>query len=256
MFRIRDGKIKVFSKYVQMIPGAHTLSVDTETGSVSHGEGSPVVEYTFDEETGNVSINSLLSSVGGAMKAPTKARSWMNGRKLSSGPLYEGSEINVYLEGFAFDFNYTGVAHAVLATKPFRWTGGRVCFDDMFGGGGSNQGKYTAIPASGSCGQALIDTYDSGVGTIADIAGIYGGGTSGLQTASQRNAMEYYGNAVSIVMSYRSFRKYVSWARGLSGIFESSLGPIGASGGSVEPDGSFPSVFDAGFKFSMFNLKQ
>lgn len=256
MFRIRDGKIKVFAEYVQMIPGVHTLSVDIKTGSISHGEGSKVVTYDFDETTGKVSITSHLGPMGGTVKAPTKARSWMNGRKLSSGPLYEGPDINVYLEGFAFDFNYTGVAHAVLATKPFIWTGGRVCFSSMFAMSFSQQGKYTALPASGSCGQALINTYETGTGQIADIAGFYGGHTSGLQVAAQADVMEFYGNAVSIVMSYRSFRKYVSWARGLSGIFECSLGPIGASGGSVEPDGSFPDVFDAGFKFSMFNLKQ
>ena len=262
MFRIRDGKIKVFAKYVQMIPGTHTIGVDQESGSAAHDSGTPVVRYTYDQETGNVSITSLLSDMGGGGKAPTKARSWMNGRKLSAGPLYGGSlgvggkEINVYAEGFGFDFDYNGIAHSVLATKPFKWTGGRVCFDDMFSGGGTNQGKYTAIPAAGKCGRALIDEYDSGLGTIRDLAGMYGGGGSGLMSAAQNNAMEFYGNSVSIVFSYRTFRKYISWARGLSGIFESSIGPIGSSKGSVEPDGSFPNVFDAGFKFSMFNLRQ
>lgn len=265
MFRIRDGKIKVFAKYVAMKEGTHTIYVDTESGSASYdsNSGSPVVTYTLTTD-GEVSITSLLGDVGGGGKAPTKARSWMNGRKLSSGPLYEeplgagGPEINVYLEGFAFDFDYNGIAHAVVATKPFRWTGGRVCFTDMLGNGGfgSNQGKYTAIPAAGSCGQTFIQDYESGIGQIADIASIYGGGGGGLMNAAGRGAIEFYGNSVSIVFSYRSFRKYVSWARGLTGIFTSSIGPIGASGGNVEPDGSFPDVFSSGFKFSMFNLKQ
>ncbi len=263
MFRIRDGKIKVFAKYVELRPGTHTVKVDKETGSVSYETGDDVVTYTFDEDTGEISITSLLGSMG-AGKPPTKARSWMNDRLLSRGPLYEGrlgvggSEIAVYLEGFAFDFDYNGIAHIVTAIKPFRWTGGRVCFDDMFGSGGygSNQGRYTAIPAAGSCGQALTNTYDSGLGTVADIAGMYGGHTSGLNMAASANAMEFYGNSVSIVFSYRSFRKYLSWARGLTGIFECSIGPIGTSSGGVEPDGSFPDAFDAGFKFSMFNLRQ
>jgi len=265
MFRIKDGKIKVFAKYVELRPGTHTVKVDKNTGSISYETGDDVVRYTFDENTGDIAIESLLGPVGySSGEPPTKARSWMNGRMLSSGPLYKdptgagGSNISVYLEGFAFDFDYNGVAHVVSATKPFRWTGGRVCFDDMFGSGGfgNSQAQYTAIPAAGSCGRSFIDTYDNGLGQVADIAGIYGGGTSGLMKAASKNVFEYYGNSVSIVFSYRSFRKYLSWARGLTGIFECSLGPIGTSSGDIEPDGSFPDTFDAGFKFSMFNLRQ
>lgn len=263
MFRVKDGKLKVFSKYTALRNGTHTVYVDAATGSVSYSGEKAVVSYTFDELSGELDIQSHLEDMGGG-SAPTKARSWMNGRKISSGPLYGeslgvgGREINVYLEGFAFDFDYNGVAHAVAATKPFRWTGGRVCFQDMLGNGGGlgTQGKYTAIPAAGSCGQAFIQDYETGVGQIADIASIYGGGAGGLLSAAGAGAMEFYGNSVSVVFSYRSFRKYLSWARGLTGIFECSLGAIGASSGSVEPDGAFPDVFDGGFRFSMFNLRQ
>jgi len=71
-------------------------------------------------------------------------------------------------------------------------TGGRVCFDDMFGSGGfgNSQAQYTAIPAAGSCGRSFIDTYDNGLGQVADIAGIYGGGTSGLMKAASKNVFE------------------------------------------------------------------
>ena len=262
MFRIKDGKIKIFSKYVQMMPGTHTIGIDVDTGTISHTGGSPVVEYTLDEGTGRISITSMLGPMGVPFKEPTRARSWMNNRMISSGPLYEGrlgaggKEISVFMEGFAFSYNYTSIAHTAMAIKPFRWAGGRVCFDDMFSGGGTSQGKYTALPSSFSCGRALIDEYDSGVGTMRDIASIYGGGSGGLMHAAQRNAMEFYGNSTSIVFSYRSFRKYLSFARGMSGLFECSLGAIGGNGASVEPDGNIPNVFDGGFKFSMFNLTQ
>lgn len=244
-----------------MQEGTHTIYIDKDTGTVSTNGGDQVVTYTFSAN-GNISITSHLSDLGLPFKEPTRARSWMNGRKLSSGPLYgttlsNDGEINVYAEGFAFDFNYTAVAHMATAMKPFRWAGGRVCFDDMFSaGGGGNQAQYTAVPSSMSCGTALQDTYDTGEGAVRDIASLYGGPTSGFQAAAQKNAMEFYGNSTSIVFSYRSFRKYLSFARGVSGLFECSLGPIGGNDASVEPEGSFPDVFDSGFKFSMFNLSQ
>lgn len=267
MFKIKDGKIQVFSKFIQMLPGTHTVKVDKETGSLSYsGNGDDVVTYTLDEDTGKITITPVIGTGYSApFKAPTKARSWMNGRKISSGPLYGdnnlgvgGKEINVYLEGFAFDFNYVSVASVATAVKPFRWTGGRVCFDNAFGAGGygNNQGKYTALPAAMSCGRSFINEYETGQGQIRDIANIYGAPTSGVLHSAQMDMIEFYGNSVSIVFSYRSFRKYLSFAHALTGIFESSIGTIGASGGSVEPDGSFPQVFDASFKFSMFNLKQ
>ncbi len=253
MFKIRDGKIKVFTKYVQMLPGTHTILVDAETGAISYNSGEPVVEYTYNEDTGHVAIESKLSGIGEDYKAPTRGRSWMNNRKLSSGPLYESHDINVFFEGLGLDFNYNGIAFTGVAIKSFIWTGGRVCFDDMFSSGATNQHRYTAIPAAGSCGTALTGMYDTGEGQIRDIMSF---GGSGLLHAAAFNGYEWYGNAVSIVFSYRSFRKYLSFARGLNGVFESSLGPMGASKGDVEPDGSFPNTFDAGFKFSMFNLKQ
>lgn len=259
MFRIKDGKIKVFAKYVPLIDGTHTIKVDKDTGSISYNSGESVVRYTFDSQTGRIEIESLLGSMGDDFKEPTRGRSWDNGRKISAGPLYETSnEISAFMEGFVFDFDYNGVASTAVAMKPFRWVGGRVCFNDAYGNGGygSNQGKYTAVPSSGSCGTAWTDRYDSGVGQVEDVLAGYGGGAGGFMNSQTDNTMEYYANSTSIVFAYRSFRKYLSWARGLSGVFESSIGPIGASKGEVEPDGSFPDTFDAGFKFSMFNLKQ
>ena len=263
MFRIRDGKIKIFSKYVQMVYGTHTIYIDKDSGAISFVSGDPVVRYTLDEATGHLSIESLLSDLGLPYDAPTKARSWMNGRKLSAGPLYGSdisntNEISVFAEGFAFDFNYTSIAHTVTAVKPFKWAGGRVCFDDMYSPGGSGQGVYTATPSSGSCGMALTDMYSSGEGSIRDIVALYGGGIGGggYTAASFTNTMEFYANSTSVVFSYRSFRKYMSFARGVSGLFECSLGAIGGNDASVEPDGVIPDVFDSGFKFSMFSLSQ
>lgn len=260
MFKVKGGKIKVFSKYISMEYGSHTLYVDKETGNISSSDGDgldAVVTYTLDEVTGAVTIESHLEDMNLEFKAPTRARSWMNGRKISSGPLYEaGKDINVYLEGFAFDFDYNSVVCTGLAIKPFRWAGGRVCFDDMYSTGSNTGADYTALPASMSCGTALTDTYDSGVGTIADIASVYGAPTSGGDIAQQQNAMEWYGNATSIVFSYRSFKTYMSFVRGMSGIFTCSLGAIGGTNANVEPDGDIGAFTKKGFGLSMFGLKQ
>jgi len=259
MYKIKGGKLKIFSKYVEMRDGTHTLYVDMDSGAVSHTDiGPAVVEYTYSVETGRVTIDNKLGEMGEEFEAPTRARSWMNGRKISQGPLYEkGRDITVYLEGFAFDFDYTSVVCSAMAMKPFRWTGGRVCFDDMFSSGSTAGAQYTALPASGSCGRALIDTYENGTGTVGDIASMYGApNTSGFQQASQQNAIEWYGNATSIVFSYRSFKKYISFARGLSGIFTCSLGAIGGRGAELEPDGVIPDPTSRSLDFSMFNLRQ
>lgn len=261
MYKIKGGKLKVFSKYISMLNGTHSVYVNKEAGSISHNDqdGDLVVTYTHDEITGRVTIDSSsLTELGLPFNPPTRARSWMNGRKISSGPLYgSDKDITVYLEGFAFDFDYNTIVCSAMAIKPFRWTGGRVCFDDMFSGGSTNQGRYTAIPGSGSCGQALIDTYDSGLGQVGDIATLYGAsGVSGATQAEQQNAIEYYGNDVSVVFSYRSFKKYISFARGMSGIFTCSLGEIGGRGANLEPDGVIPDPTGKSFEFSMFNLKQ
>lgn len=260
MFKIRGGKLKVFSKYIIMKNGTHSLYVNKDNGSVSHepSSGDKVATYTFDEVSGHTQIESHVPDLGLPYTTPTRARSWMNGRKISAGPLYEkGKDITVYLEGFAFDFNYTSVICTATALKPFRWAGGRVCFDSMYTMGGANQGKYTALPASGRCGGALEDTYSSGSGQVGDIASMYGAsGVSGFQQASQKDALQFYGNATSIVFSYRSFRKYISFARGLSGIFECSIGKIGGKAGDLEPDGDIPDSTGKSFQFSMFNLKQ
>ena len=261
MFKVKGGKLKVFSKFITMQDGTHTLYVNKDTGTVSHSsdQGDEVVTYTYSSSTGNLSIVSHLTDMNLPFTTPTRARSWMNGRKISSGPLYgAGKDITVYLEGFAFDFDYNSVVCTAMAIKPFRWAGGRVCFESMYTPGSSAaQGQYTALPGSGSCGNALGDVYDSGLGTVGDIATMYGAtGVSGFQQASQRDAQQFYGNATSIVFSYRSFRKYVSFARGLGGIFECSLGSIGGSEASVEPDGDILDPSGKSFQFSMFNLKQ
>lgn len=260
MYKVRGGKMKVFSKYITLLDGTNSIYVNKDTGTVSHSQdtGSKVVTYVYSTSTGHLSIDSHLTGVApGGEKAPTKARSWMNGRKLSSGPLYEGEDINVYLEGFAFDFDYNAIVCTGLAIKPFRWAGGRVCFTTMYGGSDPGAGKYTALPSSGSCGNALADTYDSGLGQVGDIASMYGANnTSGFQQAAQADSMQYYANATSIVFSYRSFKKYMSFARGLSGIFECSLGTIGGSKGGVEPEGEISDPTGKSFQFSMFNLKQ
>ena len=260
MFKVKGGKIKVFSKFISPLNGSHSIYVNVESGAVSHNadDGGIVASYTFNETTGKLVIESELEDMSLPFKTPTRARSWQNGRKISSGPLFEaGKDINVYLEGFAFDFDYNSVVCTSTELKPFRWAGGRVCFDSMYSGGSTAQGQYTALPASGSCGNALSDTYDSGLGAVGDIATTYGAhGTSGFQQASQRDAMQFYGNATSVVFSYRSFKKYMSFARGLNGIFECSLGPIGSKEASVEPDGVIPDPSGKSFQFSMFNLRQ
>lgn len=259
MYKVKGGKLKVFSKYVTIKDGTHSIYVDKDTGEVSHSSshGEKVVTYTNDISTGRLIIESHLDDMGLPFDPPTRARSWMNGRKVSSGPLYDSiKEVNVYLEGFAFDFDYNSVVCSAMALKPYRWAGGRVCFDDMYSAGQNTNTQYTAIPGSGSCGQALTETYDSGMGTMGDIAGVYGAPTSGIQMAAQKNAMEWYGNATSIVFSYRSFRKYLSFARGLTGIFECSIGSIGGKSGNIEPDGVIPDPSNKSFEFSMFNLKQ
>jgi hypothetical protein len=261
MYKIKGGKLKVFSKYVTMKDGEHSLYVNKETGVVSHSpdQGDIVVTYTYSVETGHLSIDSHLTDMNLPYSTPTRARSWMNGRKISSGPLYEANkDINVYLEGFAFDFDYNAMVCTAMALKPFRWAGGRVCFESMYSTSGSaSQAQYTALPASGSCGNALADVYGSGAGGVGDIATMYGAsGVSGQQQAQQQDAVQFYGNATSVVFSYRSFRKYISFARGLSGIFECSIGQIGGHEASVEPEGDIPDPSGKSFQFSMFNLKQ
>ena len=257
MFRVKGNKIKIFAKYVALQNGTHTIRVDKETSIVytDGNTGEPVCQYTYDSSNGRLTVNSLLSDLNLPYEAPTHARSWMNGRKISSGPIYEGHDINVYLEGFAFDFDYNSIACTAMAIKPFRWAGGRVCFDDMYSSGNTKP-RYTALPASGACGSSMQDTYGSGLGTVADVASMYGAPTSGSLMASQQNAIQWYGNATSIVFSYRSFRKYLSFARGMGGIFECSIGAIGGNSANIEPDGVIPDPTNKSFEFSMFNLKQ
>lgn len=260
MFKVKGGKIKVFSKFIGMEYGTHTLYVDKETGNISTAAADGldrVVTYSLNEATGAVTIQSHLEDLNLDFKAPTRARSWQNGRKISSGPVYQAhKDINVYLEGFAFDFDYNSVVCTGLGIKPFRWSGGRVCFDDMHSVGQHTGADYTALPSSMSCGKALTDTYESGLGIVADIASVYGARTSGLQIAQQKNAMEWYGNATSIVFSYRSFKTYMSFARGMTGIFTCSLGAIGGTNANIEPDGDMGAFMSSGFGLSMFGLKQ
>jgi hypothetical protein len=261
MYKVKGGKLKVFSKYITMLDGVHTLYINKASGMISHDElqGDPVVTYTYNTNTGQLSIDSHLTHLNLPYSAPTRARSWMNGRKISAGPLFEANkDINVYLEGFAFDFDYNAMVCTATALKPFRWAGGRVCFESMYNiGGSATQSQYTALPASGTCGNALADVYGSGAGGLGDVATMYGAsGVSGQQQAQQQDAVQFYGNATSVVFSYRSFRKYVSFARGLSGIFECSIGKIGGHEASVEPEGDIPDPSGKSFQFSMFNLKQ
>lgn len=269
MYKIKDRKIKVFQNYFAMREGTYTIKVNTETGALTddpNADGDDikdVVTYTLDED-GKISITNLLPDVTEEGEAPTKARSWMNGRMISSGPLYAkpdgvgGGMISVFLEGFAFDFTYTAVVSSAMAIKPFKWVGGRVCTQDAFGNGdqSASNGRWTAIPASGSCGMAYINENNSGEGALRDVANFYGANTNSVLGAASRNQMEYYGNATSIVFSYRSFRKYVNFARGMSGLFHTGIGPIGGTGAQVEPEGNYSDPKSKKFTFSMFNLKQ
>jgi hypothetical protein len=265
MYKIKGGKLKIFSKYIEIQPGQHTVYVDMDSGSVSYtGEDGyvPVVEYRLDEFDGTFEIvNDYVGELGEqGVRPPTEGLTWMDGRLISKGPLSDGNtniaDVNVALDGFAFAFNYTSIAHTAQALKPYRWTGGRVCSSHgMFDPGASNT-SYTAMPGAGSCGRGFADTYGSGVGQMADTAALLGAPISGANSAARASDWEYVGNNFSIVFSYRTFRKYVSFAKGMAGVFECSLGPFGGKESDAEPDGDVGNIRLKSFQMSMYNLSQ
>ncbi len=265
MFRIQDGKMCIFGRYVSIENGAHTMSIDTSTGSIytDSTEGTPVVLYTLDELTGHVSIESLMPPMTRKEGVrPVRSMNIDGGSVLSVAPLFDepagaGTAIvSVNLEGFLFSFNYYAMANIAMGIIPFLWTGGRVCFSSSFDGGSNTSGKYTALPASMSCGSSFSNSQSSGVGKMQDIAGMYGGVPSGTLGTAGADAMEFYGNSVSIVFSYRSHRKFLFFASNVNGLFTSPLGDIGGSADSVSPGGAIPDVGNVEFEYSMFNLRQ
>jgi len=264
MYKVRGGKLKVFSKYVELFPGEHTIYMDMDTGSVSYtgGDGyTAIVRYSLDETTGNLKIlEDYVSHMDEETVPPTSAINWMNGRLVSKGPLSDGdhnvADVYVALDGFAFDFNYTAIAHAAQALKPLKWTGGRVCFSHGVYSPGDTNPSYTAYPGAGSCGRGFSNVYDNGVGEMADMAGMMGGPTSGFWFGARGSDMEYLYNNWSIVFTYRTFRKYVSFAKGMSGVFSCSLGVFGGKEADIEPDGDIGNIRLKSFTFSMYNLKQ
>ena len=259
MFRVSDGKIHVYGRWIPMETGSHTITINPETGAiVNDGDGTPACSYTLDPNTGHVKITSLLSKSGQSGKKPLNGLSARFERKISAGVLYEdplgvGQDKIGYAEGFVFSFNYYSLAHVASAWKPYRWAGGRVCYSSMFTPGAqAGQGKYTAIPSSMSCGMAGWDYY-------SDFAPVYGVamGGFGFLNAAQRDAIEFYGNSTSITFAYRTHRKYLFFASNVYGLFEGSLGPIaGGASGFPPKGGTIPDPSSTSFKYSMFSLRQ
>lgn len=260
MFKVMGGKINVFGRWVAMEEGAHTISIDSNSGSTytDSSSGAPVVSYTLDAVTGHVTINSHIPSAGKSGEKPIESLDWRGMSVVSRGPLFEEplgvatKDITVLLEGFLFSFNYYALVNIASALKPFRWVGGRVCFDSMLTvPDGSTQGKYTAVPSAMSCGSAGWGLFN----VESAVMPILMGGFSFLN-AVQRDAIEFYGNSTSIVFSYRTHRKYMFFASNVDGLFESSMGPIGGSASSSPANGAIPDIGGVGFQFSMFSLRQ
>jgi len=256
MFRVADGKINVFGRWVAAVPGSHEIRINKDTGTITtDGDGDAVCEYTL-EDNGAIKINSLLPKTGAEGSRPVNALSWkfesiVARCKLYEDPLGVGDTVTTYVEGFVFSFNYYAVVNFAMAIKPYTWTGGRVCFDSMYTPSLETE-TYTAIPASGSCGTAGWDYYSTTSSVTPPSMGNY----SFLNSASM-DALEFYGNSTSISFSYRSYRKYMFFASNVYGMFESTIGPIGGSAPGFPPDGGgVPDPGDASFSFSMHSLRQ
>ncbi len=260
MFRVMGGKINIFGRWVATMPGSHTISIDKGTGSTytDSQSGTPVVSYNLDDGTGHITLSSLMSNPGKAGNQPVVSLDWRGQSIISRGPLYTegtgagGDEITVYLEGFVFSFNYYALANVVCARKPFRWTGGRVCFSSMLSPGSvADAGRYTAIPAAMSCGGAGWDTFSSQSAVTPPSMG-----NTAFFNGLQRDALEFYGNSVSIVFSYRTHRKYLFFASNVDGLFSTPFGAIGGSASGSPANGTLPDINGVEFMFSMFNLRQ
>ncbi len=252
MFRIMGGKIHVFGRWVSIHSGSHTISINKENGSTytDSSVGTPVVSYNLNSD-GHVTITSLMENSGKSGELPVKSLDWRGNSIISRGPLFGetpdglgGQVITVYLEGFAFSFNYHAIVNVVSALKPFTWAGGRVCSASMWSPGDMDAGLWTAIPSAISCG---TDGNEAG----GPLNALTLGGNAVIEDVFERVA-----NRTSIVYSYRTHRKYTFFASNASGLFESPIGSIGGSASGFPGSGPIPDIRGVEFSFSMFSLRQ
>lgn len=262
MFKILDGKVNVFGRWVQLEPGSNTIYINKETGTVGHSStlnGTPVCSYEFDLSTGEVMIESLLPKTGASGSKPVKGLATRFERKVFAGIFYDdpygvGDFIDGYLEGFAFSFNYYALAHVALALKPFTFTGGRVCYESMNTPElrGLIGHRYTAIPTSGSCGAAGTGYYADTAGNNMLISDLRNKGMAGAM-----DLVEFMGNRTSTIFAFRTHRKYLFFVSNVYGLFKSSIGPINGRPPGFNPSGgSIPDPKKVSFQFSMFNIRQ
>jgi hypothetical protein len=258
MFRILDGKINIFGKWVAMQPGSHRISIDN--GSiVTDGNGADVCIYTLGSD-GSVAIESKLDKESFSGEKPINGLATRFERIVGRAPLYQeplgvGPDLTTVIEGFLFSFNYYALANIVIALKPFMWTGGRVCFKSMFTptGEGAVVHQYTAIPAAGSCGTKGWDLYSERTGIIGVNPFLQ---SFGFLAAVQRDAIEFYGNSVSVAFSYRTHRKYLFFASNVYGMYSSPVGYVSGADGGYPAGGPIPDPGNKSFQFSMFSLRQ
>ncbi len=258
MFRVVDGKIHVYGRWIQMIEGEHSITVNSDTGAiVTDGNGPSVCSYTLSGD-GKISISSSLPSSGGDQII--KGLETMFQRKISSGPLYEdpygdGPTMAVTLEGFIFSFNYYAIAYLVSASRPFLWTGGRVCHKTFFTEEGAATGLnadslYTALPSAMSCGTAGTDTMLREGSVMPPSMG-----NTAFLNAMASDSLQFLINSTSIVFSYRTHRKYLFFASNVYGLFDTPFGPIGGGDGGM-PSGGAINPSPKSFRYSMFSLRQ
>ncbi len=253
MFRVMGGKIHIFGRWVALHSGSHTISMNKDNGSTytDSSVGTPVVSYNMNSD-GHITINSLMTNSGKTGELPVKSLDWRGNSIVSRGPLFGstpdglgGDLITVYLEGFAFSFNYHAIVNVVSALKPFTWAGGRVCTSSMWANAESFElGLYTAIPSAISCG-----TDGNDAGGLVDAMNPFGDSVF-------HDVFETLANRTSIVYSYRTHRKYTFFASNASGLFSSPIGSIGGSASGYPGSGSIPDIRGVEFSFSMFSLRQ
>jgi hypothetical protein len=260
MFRILDNKIHVYGKWVPMLPGAHKITSDPETGAiVTDGTGTELCSYTLGDD-GKASITSSLPAGVDGRRA-IRGLSAIFQRKVHAGPLYGGTYgggpvLQGVMEGFLFTFNYYATAYISSAMRPYLWTGGRVCFKSFFtpdGAAPTSDGSnlYTALPSAMSCGNAGVDTMLTEGAVMPPSMANYG-----FMGAMQNDSLQWLYNSTSIVFSYRTHRKYMFFASNIYGLFETSFGPIAGGDGGFPSGGSIPDPSSTSFRFSSFSLRQ